>query len=109
MRILVVDDNPQYLKLTQHRLHELGVSEVLTASNGREGLDLAKSSDGEDLVDLVLCDWNMPEMDGMEFFEHVRSQSSDIQFILVTGFAEPSSIARAKAEGVTLFCQSITF
>ena len=39
-------------------------------------------------------------MDGMEFFEHVRSQSSDIQFILVTGFAEPSSIARAKAEGV---------
>ena len=42
LRILVVDDNPQYLKLTQHRLHELGVSEVLTASNGREGLDLRK-------------------------------------------------------------------
>ncbi|NNE83947.1 MAG: response regulator [Alphaproteobacteria bacterium] len=103
LRILLIDDSPQSLKLVKRMLHDQGITQVFTAKNGVEGLNLLGSFDGEDIVDLVLCDWNMPEMDGMELLRQIRSADPDLMFIMVTGNADYSSVAEAKAFGVNGF------
>jgi two-component system chemotaxis response regulator CheY len=103
LRILLVDDSPQSLKMTKRMLHDMGITQVFTAQNGLEGLQLLGSFDGENIVDLVLCDWNMPEMDGMELLRQIRTCEPDLLFIMVTGQANYSSVAEAKAFGVNGF------
>jgi EAL domain-containing protein (putative c-di-GMP-specific phosphodiesterase class I)/ActR/RegA family two-component response regulator len=65
LKILIVDDDPPILKLISRFLHNLGVRFITTAGNGNEGLVILDS--GEAQYDIVLCDLNMPEMDGIHF------------------------------------------
>ena len=60
MRVLIVDDDPMALAMLRHSLQKLG-HEVLSAADGRE-LGIVRSSS----VRLVVCDWEMPEMSGVE-------------------------------------------
>jgi two-component system chemotaxis response regulator CheY len=103
LRILLVDDSPQSLKMTKRMLHDMGITQVFTAQNGVEALQLLGSFDGESIVDLVLCDWNMPEMDGMELLRQIRTCEPELLFIMVTGLASYSAVAEAKAFGVNGF------
>ncbi|NNE82402.1 MAG: response regulator [Alphaproteobacteria bacterium] len=103
LRILLVDDSPQSLKMTTRMLHDMGTTQVFTAKNGVEALQLLSSFDDEDIVDLVLCDWNMPKMDGMELLRQIRTCEPDLLFIMVTGQANYSAVAEAKAFGVNGF------
>lgn len=103
LRILLVDDSSQSLKMTKRMLHDIGITQVFTAQNGVEALQLLGSFDGENIVDLVLCDWNMPEMDGMELLRQIRTCEPDLLFIMVTGQANYSAVAEAKAFGVNGF------
>jgi len=65
LRILIVDDDPPILKLVSRFLQNLGVRFITTAGNGNEGLVILDS--GAAGYDIVLCDLNMPEMDGIHF------------------------------------------
>ena len=65
LRILIVDDDPPILKLISRFLHNLGARIITTANNGNEGL--VKLDAGAAAYDIVLCDLNMPEMDGIHF------------------------------------------
>ena len=103
LRILLVEDCILTLNLTKRMLHDLGITQVFTAQNGVEGLNLLGTSDGEDIVDLVLCDWNMPEMSGMELLRQVRTCDPNLMFYMITGQADRASIAEAKAFGVNGF------
>lgn len=103
LRILLIDDSVQTLNLAKRMLHDLGITQVFTAKNGAEGLKLLGTFDGENIVDLVLCDWNMPEMNGMELLRQVRSCDPDLMFYMVTGQADRASVAEAKAFGVNGF------
>jgi len=67
-RILVVDDEPDLVNTIQCRL-EWFRCEVITAANGKEGLDKAIS----DKPDLILLDINMPVMNGHEMLERIRT------------------------------------
>jgi putative two-component system response regulator len=67
MRILIVDDDPMALAMLRHSLQKLG-HEVLSAANGREALDIVRRSS----VRLVICDWEMPEMSGVELCRALR-------------------------------------
>ena len=72
--------------------------EVHEAGNGREGLDrLAELG----TVDLVLVDWNMPVMDGLQFIRAVRADRAQerVRLVMVTSEAEPARIARALMAG----------
>ena len=103
LRVLLVDDNVQALQLTKRMLHDLGITQVFTAKNGVEALSLLGSFDGESLVDLVLCDWNMPEMSGMELLQQLRTADQELLFFMVTGQADRASVSEAKAYGVNGF------
>ena len=70
MRALVIDDSKAMRAILRRILRELGY-EVLEAGNGREGLECLRKFGA---VDLALVDWNMPEMNGLDFLRAVRKQ-----------------------------------
>ncbi|MBP0018632.1 MAG: response regulator [Cyanobacteria bacterium SBLK] len=84
-RILVIEDSPEVRHTTQQIL-ELAGYQVLTAENGRIGLDLAL----EHLPDLILCDVAMPEMDGYDVLSQLQlhPETQDTPFIFLTAKAE---------------------
>ncbi|NKB49013.1 MAG: response regulator [Alphaproteobacteria bacterium] len=100
LRVLLVDDSPQSLNLVKRMLHDLGSTQIFTAKNGAEALSLIGSFDGDDFIDLVLCDWNMPVMSGMELLRQIRTCDPDLLFYMITGQADRSSIVEAKAHGI---------
>jgi two-component system, chemotaxis family, chemotaxis protein CheY len=97
MRVLVIDDSRAIRIIIGSILKELGM-EVLEASNGREGLEQMTL---EPEVELVLVDWNMPEMNGLEFIQAVRAQSTynHIRIMMVTTETEQSQVIRALEAG----------
>jgi two-component system chemotaxis response regulator CheY len=72
MRALVIDDSRAMRSILGRMLRELGF-EVLEAGNGREAIACLEAPGG---VDLALVDWNMPEMDGLEFVRQVRAEGA---------------------------------
>lgn len=96
-KILIVDDEPDLVSTIQCRL-EWCNCEVITAANGREGLEKAEN----DRPDLILLDTNMPVMNGHEMLKHLRGNSDlkDIPVIMVTVICEPKDIATASSYGI---------
>lgn len=82
MRVLVADDDPTSVLTLEVFLTDLGY-EVLTATNGKEAFDRIQ----EDDIRLVISDWEMPEMNGLELCSLVRQRQlgSYVYFILLTG------------------------
>lgn len=98
LKILIVDDQPESRIALKDILEELGVGEVFEADDGRTGaLFLKKSGCG---IDLILCDWNMPVMSGIEFFHHVRNQENSTPFMMITGRGDHNSVMEARSTGV---------
>ena len=101
LRILVVEDSFEAMNLIKGMLADLGIHEVYTAKDGVEALDFLGSCD--DLIDVVLCDWNMPRMTGVEVLRQVRTVDPDMPFVMVTGAADQRSVVEAKGSGVTAY------
>jgi len=97
-RILVVDDESDCLSIIQCRL-EWSHYDVITASNGAEGLKIAESEN----PDIVLLDTNMPVMDGHEMLERMRKHPrlKDTPVIMVTALCGTNDIAAASALGIS--------
>ena len=97
--VLVVDDSYDMRKTMQSMLAEIGINQIFLAKDGMEALLFM--GDCEDMVDLVLADWNMPVMSGGELLRQVRSADPYMPYILVTGRSDRASVIEAKAAGVT--------
>jgi two-component system, chemotaxis family, chemotaxis protein CheY len=82
MHALIVDDSTTMRMILKAHLKKLGF-EVTEAVNGRDALDRLKAMV---TADLVMVDWNMPEMDGLEFVRHVRAMpgNEDLLVMMVT-------------------------
>jgi two-component system chemotaxis response regulator CheY len=97
MIALVVDDSRAVRLIVGGILRDLGV-EVVEASNGREALARMGENPG---VELVLVDWNMPEMNGLDYIRAVRSQRQHdaVRIMMVTSEAEQEQVFRALDAG----------
>src|SRR5690554_2331202 len=80
-KVLVVDDNKFIVSLLRRYLQKLGLSSPLEAHDGAEALDLLDTAP----IDLVLCDLNMPGMDGIEFLRHLAARERAPAVALVSG------------------------
>ena len=100
-KVLVVDDSAVMRQIIKKNLKELGFSELSEAENGAAGLKKA----GEEPVDLIVSDWNMPNMTGLEFLKAVRADASlkGIAFIMVTSEADKEKIMEAVKAGVNQY------
>jgi len=99
LKLLVVDDNTEAREMLKGMLSSIGITQVFEAKDGREGLKFMDSAG--DFVDMVLCDWNMPSMDGMSLLRQLRSVDTEFPFMMVTGRGDISSVAEAKNAGVS--------
>ncbi|MDD5366139.1 MAG: EAL domain-containing response regulator [Gallionellaceae bacterium] len=94
---LVVDDDAFMLKVITRSLHALGHDRVVTCSNGVEGL---LKLDQNTPPDVILCDLNMPEMDGVEFLRKLAGTGYDGSLVVISGedqriLGTAESLARA--------------
>lgn len=81
--ILLVDDNANGLKARKMVLEELGYK-IVTASHGRDALEQFKPR----AFDLVVTDYKMPHMDGLELIASLRKREPDLPIVLLSGFVE---------------------
>ena len=97
MKALVVDDSRAMRAILGKHLRELGF-EVHEAKSGIEGLTTLNKLGHPDLI---MVDWNMPEMDGFEFLKRVRSESDydEVRIMMVTTESEMSQVQLALEEG----------
>ena len=101
LRVLVVEDSFQTIALIRTMLSDFGITQIYTAKDGKEALDFLGTCD--ELIDVVMCDWNMPRMSGLEVLRQVRTVDPDMPFLMVTGAADPESVLAAKSNGVTAY------
>lgn len=98
MRALVIDDSRAMRLILARIARQLGF-DVIEAGNGREALD--RLAELESVPELALVDWNMPEMNGLEFIAAVRRDARyrPMTLMMVTTESEQSQIVRALAAG----------
>jgi len=96
MKIMLVDDSRTIRNIEKNVLTKLGHTDILEASDGVEALNLVK----EQMPDLFLIDWNMPNMDGLTLVKKLREQNTQVPMIMVTTEAEKSRVIEALKAGV---------
>jgi two-component system chemotaxis response regulator CheY len=99
LKVLIVEDQTEARAMMRNMLMEMGVTQVFDSSDGREALEFLDSA--FDFVDMVICDWNMPNMTGAELLRQLRTVDPDMPFLMVTGRGDMDSVVEAKTSGVT--------
>lgn len=99
MRILVVDDFQTMRRIVINLLRQLGFTNVVEAADGMLALEKVR----DDNIDLVVSDWNMPNMSGMEFLRALRAdeQYKTLPFIMVTAEGKKENVIAAVQAGVS--------
>ncbi|WP_205629829.1 response regulator [Dechloromonas denitrificans] len=102
LRVLLVDDSLASRRHLRRLLEELGIERITEAVNGKEAVDLLQ----ETMVDLVITDYNMPEMDGRELTEYIRTQSwqNSVPVLMVTSEQNTGRLAAVERAGVSAIC-----
>ncbi|MGI9488789.1 MAG: response regulator [Geminicoccaceae bacterium] len=98
LQILIVDDQQSMRELTKHCLNQIGISQVTAAKSGEEALDKL----GKAKFDLIISDWNMDGISGLELLTTIRSNPviKKLPFIMATGQKDKAQVMVAKEAGV---------
>lgn len=105
-KILVADDMPTIRDLVKNQLKAMGYKNVIEAADGEQALNLLIQSEATtDKVKMVISDWNMPKMTGLEFLKQVRAsdQWANMPFILLTSESERDQVTEAILAGVSQY------
>ncbi len=102
LKVLVVDDMLTMRKVVSKILREIGFTDIHEACDGREAWEKFKAAEAGIPYGLVISDWNMPNMSGLEFLKQVRADEKlkKTPFLLVTAEAEATQVAEAVKSGV---------
>jgi two-component system, chemotaxis family, chemotaxis protein CheY len=98
MKCLIVDDSPAMRRVVANSVKRFADFEISEATNGLEALDFLKTTK----VDLILLDWLMPELDGINFMRVIRSKDrwKDIPVLMITTKSSKEDIIEAIKAGV---------
>ncbi len=93
MKILVVDDFATMRRIVKNILKQLGYSNIIEADDGTTAMELLE----KEKVDLIISDWNMPKMTGLDLLKNVRgnAEMAATPFIMVTAEAQQDNIILA--------------
>lgn len=100
MNILIVDDYTTMLRIIKNLLKQLGFNNVDEATDGSMALDKIKGKK----YGLVISDWNMEPMTGLDLLKHVRGSNDnfkDVPFIMITAESKTENVVAAKQAGVS--------
>lgn len=99
MNVLIVDDYSTMLRIIKNLLKQLGFNNVDEATDGTMALEKVKSK----TYGLVISDWNMEPMTGLEFLKRVRASEAaykTVPFIMITAESKTENVIAAKQAGV---------
>ena len=98
LRIMVVDDTATSRGLITHALESFGIQSIATAGDGKQAVQMIARAP----VHLVVSDYNMPEMDGLQLLATLRKTpaTAKIGFLLITGRADRPLLEKGKALGM---------
>jgi two-component system, chemotaxis family, chemotaxis protein CheY len=101
MKILIADDSRVMRQIVVRTLRQAGFGDhdLVEAADGRQALDLTQSES----PDLVISDWNMPELTGIEVLRQLRSAGNDVKFGFVTSECTPEMMQQAESAGSLFF------
>ncbi len=99
--VLVVEDDPLARKILKRVLGAFGVSQVFTADDGKYAQEFLETAGH--LVDIIICDWRMPRMSGLELLQRVRITYPDMPFMMLTGSRDMESVMAAKKFNVDAY------
>ena len=102
LRVLVVDDSRFARKFVSRVLNSLGIERITEVADGSEAIEIIKTQS----FDLVVTDYNMPEVNGRELTEFIRQQSdqSHIPVLMVSSEANETHLANIEQSGVNAMC-----
>jgi len=96
MKVLLVDDSPTMRNIQKNVLAKIGATAIVEAADGAEALAHLRKS----RFDLVLTDWDMPKMDGLEFVKAVRAAGIEVFMLMVATRARKAHVLEALLAGV---------
>ena len=101
MKVLIVDDFATMRRIVRNVLKQIGFTNMIEADNGKNALKVLKKEN----IDLILCDWNMPEMPGIDLLKAIKSDDElkNIPFVMVTAEAQKENIIEAVKAGVSSY------
>ena len=96
MRVLVLDDSKTMLRIITNTLSRIGHKDVTTALDGIEGMEAYNNGK----FDIILTDWNMPNMNGLQFVQAIRKVDKDIPIVMITTEGGKAEVITALRAGV---------
>jgi two-component system chemotaxis response regulator CheY len=101
LRVLIAEDEPLAAKLARGALRLMGITQVVVARDGLDAMKQLAECNGD--FQLIISDWNMPNMTGIEFLRTVRKLYPRIPFIMLTSNANKEFVLDAAKHGVTAY------
>ena len=101
IRLMIVDDEPAMRRLTRRSLEHIGVRQIFEAADGEEALQKMRA----ERVHIVIADYGMPRMDGLQLLQMVRADAflAKIGFIMLSGVSDANVVQRADELGADGF------
>jgi len=99
LRVLVVEDSSTMRNIIVNALRDIGFNDITEAGDGDKALEVLDSKE----IDLVLCDWKMPTMTGIQVLEKVRARPEfkTLPFIMCTAESQKENVLEAIQKGVS--------
>lgn len=101
LRVLLVEDDLFAQRLAASVLRQLGVNDITIVKDGQAAIDLLGTT--EIRFDLIVSDWNMPKVTGLDLLKHVRKTWVNMPFLMLTGNANEEFIIAARENKVDAY------
>ncbi len=101
LRVLLVEDDAFALRLAMAVLKQLGVTRIVAVKDGQAAMN--QLADDETHFDLIISDWNMPNVTGLDLLKHVRRTWENMPFLMLTGNANEDFVRAAQANKVDAY------
>lgn len=106
INILIADDMPTIRDLVKTQLRQMGYKSIIEAQDGQEALNKLLANEAANIpIHLIISDWNMPKLSGLDFLKEVRSrpQMKNLPFVLLTSETERDQVTEAIMAGVSQY------
>lgn len=106
INILIADDMPTIRDLVKTQLRQMGYKSIVEAQDGQEALNKLLANESANIpIHLIISDWNMPKLSGLDFLKEVRSrpQMKNLPFVLLTSETERDQVTEAIMAGVSQY------
>lgn len=106
-KVLLVEDQPEVLRIHKAFLTNMG-HRVVTAVDGKEALELFRSHD-RDNIDIIITDYMMPNMDGIELARHIRQVSRNLPIAVLTAYGEDQALSELTQNNIDVLNKPISY